>query len=62
MVYNGPPLSPEENARRAKQLHQIITKGLIHEKGIDSSNINSWDEFIALFGDSIYAENPTKRG
>lgn len=57
MVYSGEPLPPEVNLKRSRQLNEIITRGLIREKGIDTSNVESWDEFIGYFADVLSPEN-----
>jgi transcriptional regulator of met regulon len=57
MVYSGEPLPPEVNLKRSRQLNEIIAKGLIREKGIDTSCVNSWDEFISFFADDLSPEN-----
>ena len=57
MVYSGEPLAPEENLKRSRQLNEIISRGLIHAKGIDTSNVESWAEFIGYFADDLSPEN-----
>ena len=57
LVYSGEPLPPKENEKRARQLNEILSKGLIHAKGIDTSNISSWAEFISYFADDLSPEN-----